>query len=387
MNNCVCILSDNSNFGAQSEILSAPAAYFMMAVAKDAAFKDCYTVGSPCSSLECENLPHSASASAFLPLTQKAIVYDSVLVFFHALPCITSETITRLLGAPSSLLTNAKHEPLALFAPLHIVTQLSGNISALVGELSALGPIFTEFPIAADDGTAIIDAISLYENQELLRRRINFAAMRSGVTVVDPNATHISPRAVLESGAYIMPGCFIYGKSHIEAMAKIGPNSMIVDSIIGCGSSVNSSQVYESSIGAQTNIGPFAYVRPGCDIGEKVKIGDFVELKKAKIGNGTKISHLAYIGDATIGQRCNIGCGAITVNYDGKNKFQTVVEDDCFIGCNSNLLSPVTVNAGAYIAAGSTITDEVPGGSLAIARARQVNKENWATNRRKSGDL
>lgn len=140
----------------------------------------------------------------------------------------------------------------------------------------------------------------------------------------------------------------------------------------------------ESTVGNGTSVGPFAYIRPHSVIGSGNKVGDFVEVKNASIGDGTKIAHLTYVGDADVGQRVNFGCGTVVVNYDGISKHRTVIEDDCFIGCNSNLVSPVTVRKRAYTAAGSTITDEVPEDALAIARARQVNKDGWVTkNRRK----
>lgn len=150
---------------------------------------------------------------------------------------------------------------------------------------------------------------------------------------------------------------------------------------MGDGCEVMQSVGIQSTIGKNNHVGPFAYIRPGCCVGDGCKIGDFVELKNAQIGNGTKAAHLTYIGDATVGDGVNFGCGTVVVNYDGTKKYRTVIEDGAFIGCNSNLVSPVTVKKGAYTAAGSTITDEVPENALAIARARQVNKENWKDRR------
>ena len=141
---------------------------------------------------------------------------------------------------------------------------------------------------------------------------------------------------------------------------------------------MHSSVVLSSKIGSATAIGPFAHIRPDSNLGDNVKIGNFVEVKKSTLGEGSKVSHLSYIGDAKIGSHVNVGCGTITVNYDGKNKHLTTIEDDAFIGCNSNLIAPVTVGKGAYVAAGSTITKNVPESSLAIARARQENKEGYA---------
>ena len=133
----------------------------------------------------------------------------------------------------------------------------------------------------------------------------------------------------------------------------------------------------DSSIDEGTTVGPFAYIRPNCNVGKNVRVGDFVELKNSNIGDGTKISHLTYVGDSDVGQNINFGCGTVTVNYDGKKKYRTVIEDNAFIGCNTNLVAPVKVGKGAYTAAGSTITEDVPENSLAIARERQVVKENW----------
>ena len=154
---------------------------------------------------------------------------------------------------------------------------------------------------------------------------------------------------------------------------KVGNNTKILETV-----------GIDSEIGSDTNVGPFAYLRPGTKVGSEVKIGDFVEVKNSTIDDGTKVAHLTYIGDADVGKRVNFGCGTVVVNYDGVNKHRTIIEDDCFIGCNTNLVSPVVVRHGAYTAAGSTITDEVPPESLAIARSKQVVKEQWTAKRKDS---
>ena len=223
--------------------------------------------------------------------------------------------------------------------------------------------------------------------QEQLRRRINYAFMQRGVFLTDPNTTHISPRARLAPGCTVLPGCLIYGGSQVGAGAVIGPNTLLRDAAIGEGCTVNSSQVTESTVGAGTTVGPFAYIRPGCTIGEKARVGDFVELKNSTVGDGTKISHLTYIGDSDLGRRINIGCGVVTVNYDGKRKYRTTVEDDSFVGCNVNLVSPVKIGRGAYLAAGGTITEDVPEEALVIARSRQTVKPDWVKKRREAGKL
>lgn len=165
----------------------------------------------------------------------------------------------------------------------------------------------------------------------------------------------------------------------LEKIASLYPNSHIQNSRIGNRTTVHSSVVRESVIGEDTAVGAFAHIRPDSDLGDRVKIGNFVEVKKTKIDNGSKVSHLSYLGDAEVGTEVNIGCGTITVNYDGKNKFKTVIEDNAFVGCNSNLVAPVTVGKGSYVAAGSTITKDIPADALAIARSRQENKDNYVT--------
>jgi bifunctional UDP-N-acetylglucosamine pyrophosphorylase/glucosamine-1-phosphate N-acetyltransferase len=180
------------------------------------------------------------------------------------------------------------------------------------------------------------------------------------------------------SDTVIYPGTVISGSTVIGTDCKIGPNSEIENCEIGNNTVIRQSAAFDSEIGSQVNIGPFAHIRPKSEIHDEVKIGNFVEIKKAVFGKGSKASHLSYIGDAEVGSDVNIGCGTITVNYDGKNKHLTKIEDGVFIGCNSNLVAPVTVGKGAYVAAGSTITEDVPGEGLAIARARQVNKEDYA---------
>ena len=164
--------------------------------------------------------------------------------------------------------------------------------------------------------------------------------------------------------------------------AKIGPNAMVRDCTVGDFTEINASQTNESAIGSHTTVGPFAYVRPNSTIGDHVKVGDFVEIKNSVIGNGTKISHLTYVGDSDCGERVNFGCGTVTTNYDGFRKYRCTIGDDSFIGCNTNLVAPVKGGDGSYIAAGSTITDDVPADALALARMKQTVKEGWAARRR-----
>jgi len=203
-----------------------------------------------------------------------------------------------------------------------------------------------------------------------------------GVRFIDPHNAYIGPDVTVGEGTVILPGTILRGKTVIGRGCEIGPNTMIRDCVIGDGVVVNASQLNESTVDDGATVGPFAYIRPNTHVGRKVRVGDFVELKNSTIGEGTKISHLTYVGDTDAGAHINFGCGTVTVNYDGLRKFRTVIGDHAFIGCNTNLVAPVTVGEGAYTAAGSTVTDDVPPDALAIARARQVDKEGWAARHR-----
>ncbi|MBE3102905.1 MAG: bifunctional UDP-N-acetylglucosamine diphosphorylase/glucosamine-1-phosphate N-acetyltransferase GlmU, partial [Bacilli bacterium] len=229
-----------------------------------------------------------------------------------------------------------------------------------------------------EETLGVNDRVALSQAEMLMRKRISEKHMRNGVTIINPTNTYISANAVIGSDTVLQPGVIIEGASEIGEECLIGPNSHIKNSQIGHRTTVHSSVVTQSIIGEDTVVGPFAHIRPDSEIGNQAKIGNFVEIKKTKLGNQSKVSHLSYIGDAEVGERVNIGCGSITVNYNGKNKFITTIEDDSFVGCNSNLVAPVTIGQGAYVAAGSTITKNVPAQSLSIGRARQVNKEGYA---------
>lgn len=236
----------------------------------------------------------------------------------------------------------------------------------------------------SDEILGINDRVQLSMAGEILRKRILTKHMKNGVTIIDPNSTYIDNEVEIGMDTVIYPSTIIERDTKIGEDCIIGPGSRIVASKIADGVEIKNSVVLESSIDEHTNVGPFAYIRPGSVIGKKVKIGDFVEVKKSVIGDRTKLSHLTYVGDAEVGENVNLGCGVVVVNYDGKKKNKTIIGDNSFVGCNVNLISPVEVKSNAYVAAGSTITDEVPENSLAIARARQVVKEDWVTKKNMS---
>jgi bifunctional UDP-N-acetylglucosamine pyrophosphorylase/glucosamine-1-phosphate N-acetyltransferase len=212
----------------------------------------------------------------------------------------------------------------------------------------------------------------------MCRQKILQRLLDGGVEIVDTNNCYVDPRVKIGAGTVLLPGTILRGNTTIGKNCTIGPNTMLTDCTVGDETTVNASQGTDSRIGSHTNVGPFAYLRPNSEVGDHVKVGDFVEIKNSVIGNGTKISHLTYVGDSDVGKDVNFGCGTVTVNYDRAEKHRTVIGDGCFIGCNSNLVAPVTLGDGAYTAAGSTITDDVPGNALAIARARQTVKKDWA---------
>lgn len=225
--------------------------------------------------------------------------------------------------------------------------------------------------------------VQLAEAAKIMQERINHRHMENGVTLADPENTYIGGDVKIGMDTIILPGCVLEGNTEIGEDCNIGPNSRMTDMHVGNGVTFQSSTGIESEIGDNTTVGPFAYIRPNCKIGKNVKIGDFVEVKNSTVGNGTKIPHLAYIGDTDAGEKVNFGCGSIMVNYDGEKKHRTKVEDHVFVGCNVNLVAPVTIKEGAYIAAGSTITKDVPEDVLAVARARQQVIEGWKKKRMK----
>ncbi|MBQ4110473.1 MAG: hypothetical protein IJC74_06265 [Clostridia bacterium] len=205
--------------------------------------------------------------------------------------------------------------------------------------------------------------------------------IENGVVFIDKNSVWIEESVQIGKGTVIEPNVYLKGNTVVGENVTIGFCSEIINSEIGDNVNIRHSVVTDSKIGEGTNIGPFAYIRPNCNVGKNVKIGDFVEIKNSNIDDGTKLAHLTYVGDADVGKNINFGCGTVVVNYDGRRKYRTVIEDNAFIGCNTNLVSPVKVGKNAFTAAGSTITEDVPENSLAIARERQVNKKDWVLKR------
>ncbi|WAM33521.1 bifunctional UDP-N-acetylglucosamine diphosphorylase/glucosamine-1-phosphate N-acetyltransferase GlmU [Caldicellulosiruptor morganii] len=239
--------------------------------------------------------------------------------------------------------------------------------------------------VTAEDNFEVMGINSRYElfvAEQELKLRINKDHLSNGVQIIDIYNTYIHPDVQIGRDTVIYPGTFILGKTSIGEDCVIGPQTYIVDSKVGNSCHIQFSVIESSKIKDNVKIGPYAHLRPNSHLEEGVKIGNFVEIKNSKLGKNTKSAHLTYIGDADIGENVNLGCGTIFVNYDGYKKHRTVVENNAFIGCNSNLVAPVKIGENAYIAAGSTITEDVPANALAIARQRQTNKEGWVLKRK-----
>lgn len=226
----------------------------------------------------------------------------------------------------------------------------------------------------------------LAEVAAVLRTRKNETLMADGVTIMDPATTYIGLDVSVGADTIIHPGVYLEGRTRVGSGCEIHSGVRIVDSTIDDGVVINNYCVIcESHVASGARLGPFAHIRPQSDVGEQAHVGNFVELKKTSLGRGAKANHLAYLGDATIGERVNVGAGTITCNYDGVHKHPTVIEDGAFIGSDTQLIAPVRVGKGAYVAAGSSITDDVPPGALAIARGKQVNKEGWVAKNKRKG--
>ena len=221
----------------------------------------------------------------------------------------------------------------------------------------------------------INDLYQLSKVERAFRKAINKRHMLNGVNIVNPDTVTIGPDVEIEPGVTIYPGTCLYGKTIIEQGAEIGPNTELNDVIVGVNAKVIHSCITKSTIDKDAYVGPFAFIRDGAIVGENVRAGAFVEVKSSTIGKNSFASHLAYIGDATVGENVNFGCGSITANFDGVNKNKTVIKDNSFIGCNSNLIAPITIGGNSFIAAGSTVTEDIEDNKFVIGRTKAISKD------------
>lgn len=210
--------------------------------------------------------------------------------------------------------------------------------------------------------------------------------LQAGVRMMDPTAVYVDEEVTVGAGTLLLPGTILRGRTAIGTNCQIGPQVMLTDCTVEEGCSINASQCEESVIEKNCQIGPYTHIRPHCLVGEGSKIGAFVQLKNCNLGKGTKMAHLTYVGDSDVGEECNFGCGTVTCNYDGFQKHRTVIGSHVFVGCNTNFVPPVAIGDGAFIAAGTTVTEDIPEDAMAIGRVRQEVKEGWAVeNRRRKG--
>jgi bifunctional UDP-N-acetylglucosamine pyrophosphorylase/glucosamine-1-phosphate N-acetyltransferase len=230
------------------------------------------------------------------------------------------------------------------------------------------------------------DRAQLAEAARVLRERINLTHMQAGVAILDPTTTWIDADVVLEPDSTVLPNTQLKGTTVVRRGAVVGPDTTLVSTEVGADAHVRRTTAEGAVIGDEANVGPYSYLRPGTRIGRGAKVGAYVEVKASEIGDGSKVPHLSYVGDATIGARSNIGAATVFVNYDGENKHKTVVGDDVRVGSDTMLVAPVTIGDGAYTAAGSVITEDVPAGALGVGRARQRNIEGWVAKRRGKRD-
>lgn len=243
------------------------------------------------------------------------------------------------------------------------------------GNGHGIGAFITE---DSDELMGVNDRYSLSLAEKYMQNKILKNWMMSGVTIISPETTYIEKNVIIGQDTTLYPGNVLKGSTIIGEECHIGPYADLTDVIVDPCVRIKNSTLIQSHVGENSVIGPYAYLRPGSKLGKNVKIGDFVEVKNSTIGDHSKVSHLTYVGDGKVGKNVNLGCGVVFVNYDGSKKHLTEIEDDVFVGCNSNLIAPVKIGSGAYIAAGSTITEDVPSEALAIARQRQVNKTEWS---------
>lgn len=254
---------------------------------------------------------------------------------------------------------------------------LTDTVALLADEAGVIG-----VPVDADEVGGVNDRVQLAHVEVLLRQRILEGLMRDGVRVVDPGATYVDAAVVVEPDAILLPGVMLHGDTHIGAGATIGPHSRLTDTRVETGATVAYTVAVDAQIGPRAQVGPYTHLRAGTVLHADSKAGGFVETKNAVIGEGSKVPHLSYVGDADLGRNVNFGAGAITVNYDGFSKFQTTIGDGAFVGSDTMLVAPIEIGEGAYVGAGSTVTTDVPADALAFERGQRRTIDGWAARRR-----
>ncbi len=258
-------------------------------------------------------------------------------------------------------------------------TYLTDMVVAIVARGERVADVVARDP---SEAIGINNRIQLSRAEAVLRQRVRERLMLDGVTLVDPASIFVDADVRIGRDSVVYPGTIIAGASRIGARCTIGPSTLIADSTLGDGCRILHSVVENARLEDDVSVGPFGHLRAGSYLGRAVHLGNFVEVKNSSLGAESRMGHFSYLGDATLGQRVNVGAGTITCNYDGVNKHRTVLGDGVFVGSDTQFIAPVTVGRGSYIGAGSSITDDVPPDSLAIARARQVTKAGYMKKRK-----
>jgi len=366
-------------------------------------FSDRPLLGRPCRVYVEQALTDAGVSTAATPPadaeTLRALLAEDVataLLVNENAPCLSAGSFVELLQAavnrPSAVLMNDMNTPLAMAFPAPLLRDLplkgsvtlTGLIELLNGRGVAVKVVHAQNP---DAYLAVQDAESYAAAYRYIRAEVVHKHLQNGVIVLEPERTIIDADVSIGKGTVIYPGNTLQNGTVIGAGCTLYPNNRFDSAIIGDGVTVESSVLLKCKVGARTTVGPFAYLRPDANIGEHCRVGDFVEIKNSVIGDGTKVSHLTYVGDADLGKDINLGCGTVFVNYDGKVKNRSRVDDHAFIGCNCNLIAPVHIGENAYLAAGSTVVEDVPEDALFVARARGVIKEDWVKRRKEQGML
>jgi acetyltransferase-like isoleucine patch superfamily enzyme len=346
-------------------------------------------LGKPCGEhVKAAMIAAGANADAFareeLPISD----FEILLFAAETTPCLhgLDALVKRAAKSPCALLSQAG-APLAFAMPACELAAFEEDITLPLLMDAYADTVIKIEADCAGDGLAVTDAQSFAAAYQCLRKRIVERHMYSGVIVLDPDRTVIEADVMVGAGTVLYPDNMLQGVTKIGSGCTLYPGSRVKDAVIGDETTVEHSVLLECVVGSHTTVGPFAYLRPKANIGSHCRIGDFVEIKNSNVGDDTKISHLTYVGDGDLGKGINLGCGVVFSNYDGKNKYRTVVDDDAFIGCNVNLIPPRHIGKDAYIAAGSTVDQDVPADALFISRPQGVVKEGWVSRRKEKGKL
>lgn len=320
-----------------------------------------------------------------LPASRLASIRGPVLLLPAGLPCLSARALKRLVKyartRPYALFRSDGATPVVIAADGSALKRLKARSAEDVARRLKPDPVFTD-----DDDLLIVDSAHAWsEAHRIVRERKLAALVRRGVLIPDPTSVAVAPEVSVGAGTLLAPFVLLDGDSRVGTVCTIGSFSHLVNATVGTGTTIlDHCFIRDSRIGKKASIGPFAHLRPDSDVGDAARVGNFVELKNAKLGAGAKASHLSYVGDAEIGSNANLGAGTITCNYDGRVKSRTIVGDGAFIGSDVQLVAPVRIGKGAFVAAGSCIVSDVPAHALALARSHQIIKKNWAKQRRNS---